>query len=207
MGSGNKDWRDNSNGDSDDDGDSSNGDSGDDNSNSDSGSGDRDSGGKNNNQLKPAAEKEVKAVDAPLASIFLASWAARQVSKAALRVILQRMLRASYSQHTLRVWYSQQAESIILSAGNAKQQSTKTCSVKCGDNGGGRDDSGGGDGFVVGSRDRNCSDDSNSNCNVDGDMIDSIMAKSEKEKGKQGETMGILIDVCAIRELFLMSLI
>ncbi len=38
-----------------------------------SGGGNRDSGGKNNKQLKPAAEKAGTAVDAALASILLAS--------------------------------------------------------------------------------------------------------------------------------------
>jgi hypothetical protein len=33
---------------------------------------------------------------------------------------------------------SARTESIILSAGGAKQQSTKSCNGKCGDNGGGR---------------------------------------------------------------------
>jgi hypothetical protein len=94
-------------------------------------------------------------------------------------------------------------ESIILSVGGAKQQSTKSCSRRCGNTGGRRGNSGSGDRFDVGSGDDNWSDDSNSNGNVDGDMIYLIMAKSEKEKGKQGKTMGMLIDVCTIREQFL----
>ncbi len=68
VGSGNDDCSDDSNSDSDGDADS-----GDDDSNSDSGGGDSDSGGKNNNQLKPAAEKAATAVNAALASILLAS--------------------------------------------------------------------------------------------------------------------------------------
>jgi hypothetical protein len=51
------------------------------------------------------------------------------------------------------------AESIILSADGAKQQSTKSCSGKCGKDGGGRGDSGDGDRFDVGSGNANCSDD------------------------------------------------
>ncbi len=73
VSSGDNDCSDDSNGDSDGDADSGNGDSGDDDSNSDSGGGDSNSGGKNNNQLKPAAEKAATAVDAVLASILLAS--------------------------------------------------------------------------------------------------------------------------------------
>jgi hypothetical protein len=67
------------------------------------------------------------------------------------------------------------ADSIILSAGGTKQQLTKSCSRKCGNDGGGRDDSCCGDGFDVGSRGDNCSNNSNSNsnCNGDGDSIDS----------------------------------
>ncbi len=85
------------------------------------------------------------------------------MSKAALRVsYFQRTLRASYSQRS--------AESIIRSVGGAKQQSTKKCSGKCGDDGGGRGDSGSGDGFDVGSGDDDCSGDSNGD--VDGDSGD-----------------------------------
>ncbi len=73
VGSGDDYCSDNSNGDSDGDADIGDGDSGDDDSNSNSGGGDSDSGGKNNNQLKPAAEKAAMAVDAALASILLAS--------------------------------------------------------------------------------------------------------------------------------------
>jgi hypothetical protein len=67
---------------------------------------------------------------------------------------------------------SAHAESIILSAGGAKQQSTKSCNGKFGKDGGGRCDSGGSDGFDIGSGDNNCSDDSNGNSNVDGDSGD-----------------------------------
>ncbi len=73
VGSGDDDCSDDSNGDSDGDADSGNGDSGDNDSNSDSGGGDSNSSRKNYNQLEPAAEKAVTAVDAALASILLAS--------------------------------------------------------------------------------------------------------------------------------------
>ncbi len=73
INSGDDDCNDNSNGNSDGDGDSSNSDSGDNNSNSNNGSGDSNSGGKNSNQLKPAAEKAATAVNAALAPILLAS--------------------------------------------------------------------------------------------------------------------------------------
>jgi hypothetical protein len=72
VGSVDDDCSDDSNGNGNGNGDSSNGDSGYDDSNSNSGGGNSDSGGKNNNQLKPAAEKAVTAVDAALASILLA---------------------------------------------------------------------------------------------------------------------------------------
>ncbi len=58
-----------------------------------------------------------------------------------------------------RMILSAHAESIILSAGGAKQQSTKSSSGKCGNDGGGRGDSGGEVGFDVGSGDNDCSDD------------------------------------------------
>ncbi len=61
------------------------------------------------------------------------------------------------------------AESIILSAGSAKQQSTKSCSGKCGANGSGRGDSGSGDST---SSNDNCSDDTNGNGNGDGNSGD-----------------------------------
>ncbi len=67
---------------------------------------------------------------------------------------------------------SVRAESIILSEGSAKQQSTKCCSRKFGDNGSGRGDSGdsgGGDRFDVGSGNNICSDNSNGNGNGDDD--------------------------------------
>ncbi len=73
IGSGDDNCSDASNGDGDGDGDSSNGDSGNNDSNSNIGGGDSNSGGKNNNQLKAAAEKAATAVDAALASILLAS--------------------------------------------------------------------------------------------------------------------------------------
>jgi hypothetical protein len=73
ISSGDNDCSDDSKGASNGDADSGNSDSGDNNSNSNSGGGDSNSGGKNNNQLKPAAEKATMAVNAPLASILLAS--------------------------------------------------------------------------------------------------------------------------------------
>jgi dihydrofolate synthase/folylpolyglutamate synthase len=73
VSSGDDDCSDDSNGDSDADANSGDGDSGDADSNSDSGGSDSKSGGKNNNQLKPAAEKAATAVNAALASILLAS--------------------------------------------------------------------------------------------------------------------------------------
>jgi hypothetical protein len=63
---------------------------------------------------------------------------------------------------------SAHAESIILSAGRAKQQSTKSCNRKCGNNDSSRGDRAGSDGFDVGSNKDDCSDDSNGNGNVDG---------------------------------------
>jgi hypothetical protein len=62
---------------------------------------------------------------------------------------------------------SARAESIILSAGSTKQQSTKNCSRKC--NGGGRSDSGGGNRFDVGIIKDDCRDNSNGDGNSDGD--------------------------------------
>jgi hypothetical protein len=73
VSSGDDDCSDDSNGDSDSDANSSDGDSGDNDSNSDNGGSDSNSGGKNNNQLKPAAEKAATVVNAALASIRLAS--------------------------------------------------------------------------------------------------------------------------------------
>jgi hypothetical protein len=58
------------------------------------------------------------------------------------------------------------AESIILSADSAKQQST-IFSKKCSNDHSGRGDSGGGNRFDIGSGDNDCSD--NSNCTRDGD--------------------------------------
>jgi hypothetical protein len=73
---------------------------------------------------------------------------------------------------------SARAESIILSAGGAKQQSTISCSGKCGDNCGIRGNSGGGNGFEVGSSDNDCSDISNGNSDVDSDSSDNDRAES-----------------------------
>jgi hypothetical protein len=69
----NDDCSEDSNSDSDGDADSGNGDSGDNGSNNNSGGGNGNSSRKFNNQLKPAAEKALTAVDAALASILLAS--------------------------------------------------------------------------------------------------------------------------------------
>ncbi len=73
VSSGDDDCSDDSNGNSDSDANSGDGDSGDNDSNSDSGGSDSNSGGKNNNQLKPAAEKAATVVNAALTSIILAS--------------------------------------------------------------------------------------------------------------------------------------
>jgi hypothetical protein len=70
---------------------------------------------------------------------------------------------------TKRMILSACTESIILSAGGAKQQSTKSCSRKCGKDGSSRGNSGGGNGFDLGSGNNNCSDDSNGNGDGDGD--------------------------------------
>ncbi len=66
---------------------------------------------------------------------------------------------------------SARVESIILSVGGAKEQSTKSCNGNCGDDGGGRGDSGGDDRFDIGSGD-DCSEDSNGDGNVDSDSGD-----------------------------------
>jgi hypothetical protein len=112
---------------------------------------------------------------------LLASWAVQQASKARLRVSYsQRMLRVSYSQHhPLKVWYSQRRQlrvsyfqcalRDILSAGSAKQQSAKSCTEKCGNDGGSRGNSGGGKGFDVSSDNDDCSDKSNGNNDIDSD--------------------------------------
>ncbi len=73
VSSGDGNCSDNSNGNSNSDANSGDSDSGDDNSNSNSGGSNSNSGEKNNNQLKPAAEKAATAVNAALASIILAS--------------------------------------------------------------------------------------------------------------------------------------
>jgi hypothetical protein len=70
---GNDDCSDDSNSNSDSDANSGDGDSNDDNHNSNSDGSNSNSGQKNNNQLKPAAEKAATAVNAALASIILAS--------------------------------------------------------------------------------------------------------------------------------------
>jgi hypothetical protein len=59
---------------------------------------------------------------------------------------------------TERMILSACAESIILSAGGAKQQPSKSCSGKCGNDGGSTDDSGSGDGFDIISGNNDCSD-------------------------------------------------
>jgi hypothetical protein len=64
---------------------------------------------------------------------------------------------------------SARAESILLSACSAKQQSTKSYSGKCSKDGGGRGNRGGGDRFDNGSSGNNCSDNSNRVGNGDGD--------------------------------------
>jgi hypothetical protein len=59
-----------------------------------------------------------------------------------------------------------------------KQQSTITCSRKCGDDGGGRGNSGGGNGFDIGSSDNDCSDNSNGHSNVDIDSSNKNLAEN-----------------------------
>ncbi len=73
VSSGNNDCSDDSNGDSNSDANSGDSDSSEDDSNSNSGGSDSYSSGKNNNKLKPAAEKAATAVNAALASIIQAS--------------------------------------------------------------------------------------------------------------------------------------
>jgi hypothetical protein len=68
---------------------------------------------------------------------------------------------------------SARAESIILSAGDVEQQSTKSCSGKCGYDCGGRGDTGSGNRFDIGSGNDGCSNDSNGYGNVVGDSSDS----------------------------------
>jgi hypothetical protein len=68
---------------------------------------------------------------------------------------------------------SAHTESVILSVGSAKKQSTKSCSRNCGNNGGSSGDSGGGNRFDVGSSKDNCSYNSNGNGDGDGDSGDS----------------------------------
>jgi hypothetical protein len=77
------------------------------------------------------------------------------------------------------------AESIILSARSAKQQSTKSCSRKCGNNGGGRGDSGSGKGFDLGRGSDNCRNDSNGDGNVWWEMeLCFPFCESESEWGR-----------------------
>ncbi len=73
VSSGDDNCSDVSNGNSNSDADSGDSDSGDNDNNSNSGGNTSNSGRKNNNQLKPAAEKAATAVNAALASIILAS--------------------------------------------------------------------------------------------------------------------------------------
>ncbi len=86
--------------------------------------------------------------------------------------------RIILSAHAESIILSVHAESIILSAGGAKQQSTIGCSRKCGNNDGGRGNSGGGDGFDVGSSNNDCCDDSNGDSDIDGDSSDNNGAES-----------------------------
>jgi hypothetical protein len=67
---------------------------------------------------------------------------------------------------------------MMLSAGRARQQSTKSCSRNCGNNGSSRGYIGSGDGFDVGSGNNSCSDNSNSHSNVDGESNDDNHAES-----------------------------
>jgi hypothetical protein len=75
---------------------------------------------------------------------------------------------------------SARAESIIFSVGGPKQQSTKSCSRKCCNDGGSRGNSGSGNGFLVGSGNDDCSDDSNGNSNGDGDRGNGDSSKDDR---------------------------
>jgi hypothetical protein len=88
---------------------------------------------------------------------------------------------------------STDAESMILSAGSAKQQSAKSCSGKCGDNGGGRGSSGGGKRFDLGSGDNDYSDDSNGNGDVDGDRGNGDSGKDDCAKSIMLSAGGVVI--------------
>jgi hypothetical protein len=103
------------------------------------------------------------------------------------------------SAHAETIILSAIAESIILSAGSAKQQSTKSCSGKCGDDGVGRGDSVVGDGFNVGSGNDNCSDDSNSNGDVDDDSSDDNRAKSIIIMLTAGSAESIILSVPSLK--------
>ncbi len=72
---------------------------------------------------------------------------------------------------------SARTESSTLSVGSAKLQSTKSCSGKCGDNGGSNR-------FDIGSGNNNCSDDSNG----DGD-IDSDSGNGDSGNNKRAESI------------------
>jgi hypothetical protein len=72
-------------------------------------------------------------------------------------------------------------ESITLSAGGAKQQSTKSCSRKCGNNGSGVGNSGGGDRFDIGSGKDDCSDNSNGNGDGNGDSGDGYSGDNDSK--------------------------
>jgi hypothetical protein len=180
---GSNDCSDDSNGNSDDDGDSGDGDSGNKDSNSDSSSSDSNSSGKNHNLLKAAAEKVATAVNAapPLNPSCLLS-GTTSVQGGAESIILSAHTQSITLTATLAesmvlsappaesmILSAPPAESIIISAGGTKQQSTKSCSGKCGDDGGGRGDSDGSDRFDVSSGNDDCIDNSNGKGNVDGD--------------------------------------
>ncbi len=77
-----------------------------------------------------------------------------------------------------RMILSAHAESIITSAGGAKQQSTKSCRGKCSNNGSGRGNSGSGNKFDVGSGD-DCSDNSSSN-----GVLENVLKMGEKWQAK-----------------------
>ncbi len=88
-------------------------------------------------------------------------------------------------------------ESIILSAGGAKQQSTISCSKKIGNDGGGRGDSSGGNGFNIGSGNNDCSDGSNGDSNVDGDSSNNDRA--ENIMLSEGGTKSIILSALSLK--------
>jgi hypothetical protein len=124
--------------------DSGNGGSGNKDSNSNSGGSDSNSGKKNNNQLKAAVKKAATMAAAEAlvaAATVLTSVAATMMAVATAMAMVQwqRQQRQQQGQWWQRQWQRWK-----------KQQSTKSCSEKSSNDGGGRGVSGSGDGFDVG---------------------------------------------------------